>query len=64
MQPRDYPFLFPRLADKVERYKEILDHYGSLVNCPKSWRLDASLGGGELLGGLAGRRGRFERALP
>lgn len=27
-------------ADKVARYEELLDHYGSLANCPESWRLD------------------------
>lgn len=27
-------------ADKVARYEEILDEYGSLANCPASWRID------------------------
>lgn len=27
-------------ADKVPRYEEILDEYGSLANCPASWRID------------------------
>lgn len=26
-------------TDKVARHEEILDQYGSLVNCPASWRL-------------------------
>lgn len=26
--------------DKVARYEEILDEYGSLANCPANWRLD------------------------
>lgn len=27
-------------ADKVARYEEILDEYGSLADCPASWRID------------------------
>lgn len=27
-------------ADKVARYEEILDEYGSLAECPASWRID------------------------
>lgn len=27
-------------ADKVTRYREILDEYGSLAACPASWRID------------------------
>ena len=27
-------------ADKVARYEEILDKYGSLADCPASWRID------------------------
>ena len=27
-------------ADKVGRYQEVLDEYGSLANCPASWRID------------------------
>ena len=27
-------------ADKVPRFEAILDEYGSLANCPESWRID------------------------
>lgn len=39
-------------ADKVGRYKEILDEYGSLANCPASWRTDVVSFSLETLHGL------------
>jgi len=27
-------------ADKVARYQEVLEEYGSLANCPANWRID------------------------
>lgn len=40
----DYVFVvmeaYSLRSDKVARYAEILDEYGSLANCPASWRVE------------------------